>query len=45
MPKQLHEKLKRKAREKGLKGERADAYTYGTLNKIEKSLKRKRKNG
>jgi hypothetical protein len=26
--------LKSEARKKGLKGERADAYVYGTLNKI-----------
>ena len=33
MPKELEEKLKRKAREKGLRGERADAYVYGTMRK------------
>jgi hypothetical protein len=33
MPKALEEKLKREAKKKGLKGERADAYVYGTLRK------------
>lgn len=29
MPKALERKLKREAREKGLSGDRADAYVYG----------------
>jgi hypothetical protein len=33
MPKELEEKLRRQACEKGLKGERADRYVYGTLRK------------
>lgn len=33
MPKKLEKELKTKARKKGLKGERADAYVYGTLRK------------
>ena len=33
MPKELEERLKREAKKKGLKGERADAYVYGTLRK------------
>lgn len=33
MPKKLEEKLKREARKKGLKGERADAYVYGSMRK------------
>ena len=33
MPKELEAKLKREARRKGLKGERADRYVYGTLRK------------
>lgn len=33
MPKKLEEKLKREASKKGLKGERRDAYVYGTLRK------------
>lgn len=34
MPKELEKKLKANARKKGLKGERADAYVYGTMQKI-----------
>lgn len=34
MPKQLEAKLKREAASKGLTGERADAYTYGTMSKL-----------
>jgi len=33
MPKKLEEKLKKEAKEKGLKGDRANAYVYGTLRK------------
>ena len=43
MPKKEHDKLKRAARKKGLKGDAADAYVYGTLDKIEKRRKAKRK--
>ena len=41
MPKELHDKLKRQARKKGLKGKRKKKYVYGTLNKAEK-VKRKK---
>jgi hypothetical protein len=34
MPEFLENKLQAKARQKGFKGRRATAYTYGTLNKI-----------
>ncbi len=34
MPVKEERKLKEQAREKGLKGERADAYVYGTLRKM-----------
>lgn len=34
MPKQLEQKLKRQARKKGMKGERADKYVYGTMRKL-----------
>jgi hypothetical protein len=34
MPKELERKLKRKAREKGLSKERADAFVYGTMRKL-----------
>jgi hypothetical protein len=43
MPKKEHDMLKKAARKKGLKGERADAYIYGTLSKIEKARKAKAK--
>lgn len=33
MPKALERKLHREARRKGLRGKRADAYTYGTMRK------------
>lgn len=47
MPKKLEADLKREAKQKGLKGARADAYVYGTLRKTgwkperEKSGKKK----
>lgn len=45
MPKWLHNKLKKQASKQGLTGERKDAYVYGTLNKYEKSKKRKKSKG
>lgn len=36
MPIKIERKLKRTARKKGLKGKRAKAYIYGTLNKLKK---------
>lgn len=33
MPAKLEKQLKGEARSKGLKGERADAYVYGTMRK------------
>lgn len=33
MPEKLERKLREEAKEKGLKGEKADAYVYGTLRK------------
>ena len=33
MPEELERELRRQARKKGLKGERADAYVYGTMRK------------
>lgn len=38
MPKKLHDKLKRQAKKKGLKGKQADSYVYGTLNMRKKAL-------
>jgi len=43
MPKWLHEDLIRKAKKLKLKGERKDAYIYGTLGKYEKRKKAIRK--
>lgn len=34
MPKKLEQKLKKEAKKKGMKGKRADAYVYGTMNKL-----------
>lgn len=42
MPKKLHEALKKAAQKAGLKGERKQAYIYGTMQKIEKAKKRKK---
>lgn len=41
MPKKLHRKLEQEAKKKGLKGDRKNAYIYGTMNKIEKVKKKK----
>ena len=42
MPKKMEEALKREAKKKGLKGERADKYVYGTLRKTGWKPKRER---
>ena len=42
MPKALHDKLVREALKKGLKGERRDAYVYGTLEKVKKREQKKK---
>ena len=34
MPEKFERELKEQAAKKGLKGERADAYVYGTMRKI-----------
>lgn len=36
MPKEMERKLKAEAKKKGLSGDRADAYVYGTMNKLGK---------
>lgn len=41
MPKKTKKKLMLSAERLGLKGERKQAYVYGTLQKIEKAEKRK----
>lgn len=43
MPVRLERKLKRKAKRKGFRGRRADAYIYGTLRKTGWRPKRKKK--
>lgn len=43
MPKELHRKLSREAKRRGLTGKRRDAYVYGTLNRIEKGGSARRK--
>lgn len=45
MPKELHRKLAQQARKQGLKGERKNAYVYGTMSKIEKARARKHGKG
>ncbi len=41
MPKALHRKLKKQAREKGLTGKSEKRYVHGTMAKIKKRRKRK----
>lgn len=43
MPKKIHKTLEKSARKKGLKGNRKNAYIYGTLNKITKKHKRNKR--
>lgn len=43
MPKAMEKALKTEAKKKGLKGERADAYVYGTLRKTGWTPKREHK--
>jgi hypothetical protein len=43
MPKKEEKKLKKSAKKAGLKGKDADDYVYGTMNKIKKARKAKRK--
>ena len=41
MPKWLHKKLLRSGHKQNLKGDRLDAYIYGTMNKIKKAYESK----
>lgn len=41
MPKELHKNLEKRANKIGLKGERKDAYIYGTMQKVEKTKDQK----
>lgn len=43
MPVKIERALKAEAKKKGLKGDRKNAYVYGTLSKIEKGMKAKKK--
>jgi len=43
MPKSEEKKIKKSARKAGLKGKDADAYLWGTMNKIKKARAAKRK--
>ena len=43
MPKVMERKLKAQAKKRGLKGERADAYVYGTMRKTGWKPKREKK--
>jgi len=43
MPKKEHDKLARQASKKGLKGDAAQNYIYGTMKNIDKARKAKRK--
>ena len=43
MPKALEAKLRKQARKRGFKGERADAYVYGTMRKLGWRPKREKK--
>ncbi len=43
MPKRMHDKLAREAKKKGLKGKEKNAYVYGTMAKIEKATKSKKR--
>ena len=43
MPKKLEQALKKKAKQKGFKGEKADAYVYGTMRKTGWKPKREAK--
>lgn len=45
MPKKLEAKLKREAGKAGLKGERKNAYVYGTMRKTGWKPARERKGG
>lgn len=42
MPKKIEKKLKAGAKKKGFKGKRANAYVYGTMNKMGMMPKKER---
>jgi hypothetical protein len=43
MPEKMKQSLMRRAAEMGLKGERKDAYVYGTMAKMDKEKEDKKK--
>ena len=43
MPKKLHRELNEQAKKKGLTGPKRDRYVYGTLDKILKQKREKRR--
>jgi hypothetical protein len=43
MPKKLHRRLLLSAEQQGLTGERKQAYIFGTMQRIEKQMKKKKK--
>lgn len=48
MPKEMERQLNKEAKKKGLTGERADAYVYGTMRKtgwVPSTQKKKKKTG
>jgi hypothetical protein len=45
MPKKMEQSLMRRAAELGLKGERKDAYVYGTMSKMEKEKEKPKPKG
>jgi len=42
MPKEIEDKLKRQAKQRGLRGDSYNAYVYGTLQRIMKAKKKKK---
>ena len=40
MPKAMHDKLAKRASKMGLKGDKKDAYVYGTMQKMKKQKKK-----
>lgn len=42
MPKALHDKLAKQAKKEGYTGRRRESYIYGTLQKVEEELKKRK---
>lgn len=43
MPKKVEKALKKAAKKRGMKGERADAFVYGTMKNMEKRRRKKKR--